>query len=743
MAGMFVSNFSDPSRYPKSDTFRAAINDHLNKVGLDWINDPNGNNQPDPGELTVAQNYLKNYDVTKATPDLFNQEINQEVYRAFMTHASNYTQNIYKMNSEYEHRTQFPTETMAQLTKIEQAAAYKTATELGPIFNQLFILQENSQTPLYLHAFRQDLVDNNVPPEAWNFLSHIMTDSCPTPFNKTLDHCSLFPVPIDKPGVSSMLPRNMTSTDWSFVAKAYEQYDKGNTSIFRPDTVIDWSYEKPQSLVALSEKKGELEATIQRMKEYDALCAEECSSDEKLAAEMFHPSAKAAKTRLENELKALESRYLESLVGSVKALAMPLHPRFRGVCLKISEKANEIAELKIKQGDQVVAFKDTNPETYDHLRAVANYFKNGSAAEAEVLMWTLMKQSEGQLRISITPGTESYWGDNTKFAAMMWVAVIDDSVKEIGEKYASVMLKGVDQVMVDNTSYKGEGDKKAALTEIVDVIYYGGFLSAFQHGTPAGWNLPNYPYKTITDKELTVANNVLTYRKNRTLIKSLVGEYANYVTPFGTAYFVCAHENGHFVGPSRGYVTPKGDKMGAIFGERWGWADEPKADLNALSSVRIALENGSMNLERAKEIFFTILFWTMKNQIDSKDIEVIAQDHTIGNLAELGMWFEEGLFSMEPKPDGGYMAKINMSAADKVSKEELLGWLRKGEALEKRIVELQSLGAKDDYLKMAQDYVNQIPDTFVDYIKASRAENKVSRGFLRFRMTKPDYQEVK
>ncbi|MBI4125925.1 MAG: hypothetical protein HY465_00370 [Deltaproteobacteria bacterium] len=708
---VFSTGFPDPRNYPSSDRFRRALNKNsLEAEGLTWVHD-NGpqRNIPDPGEVRVNDEYLTRYGVTSAYPAPFTPALHRQLSAAFATRADYYLEVQNAIPEAFRHIYISNSDLRASLSPIARTAADRAARELGPLMNELYLLQSNPRLPEYLEQLKRDVSRSDIIAGAWEMITHTMTDHCPVPFHTDERDCSLYPIPPDYPAINGMLPWNLTPTDWRLITWAYKKHATLADPVFRPDTVVEWAgSEKP---FAVFER---LYPLVERL---DTIDAELAKSDLPAARKK---ELEAKRTSLERKMKPA----LKGLVGSLTSTPLPLHPLFADVSRRIADKADEIAQ----------SLAQAHPDVARHLVAVGRYFRSGSNTDAWEVLRTIIEQEAGEFRIAVSPGTESYWADNTKFAALMWVGIVDRQAQAAVQGFASKMMVDADRLAVEKTTYKGEPSKKGQDTVVVDtmnMLSYAGFLRGFPHGTPGGWNFPNFDYGVPSRKKMVMALRILELRKNAELVGELLGPYAKYVTGFGDVCFVTGHENGHFAGPSRNYPTAKGGTMGSIFGERWGWADEPKADMTSPTSLRIGLEDGTFTLDQAKEIFFTYLSWQWTRLQAEKNFERLGQSHEVGIPLEIGWWYQHGLFRLE---GAGNQARpvYNLSAPDAITKEELLKWLRLGEALYLKIVDYQARGDVAGYIAEAQGIANQLPDPFITFVKTARERVKAKRPIVHF-----------
>lgn len=394
--------------------------------------------------------------------------------------------------------------------------------------------------------------------------------------------------------------------------------------------------------------------------------------------------------------------------GAVKSTPLPQYAPVREAHTKLAEALQEIAGLTEK-GQRL------NPILQDQLRAWAQFFVTGSAGDEKNAVQATIDAGEpnsGLLRVHVGP-SESYWDDNTKFPYVLQVGIRDPQVMKSLQESGNVFAK-LESVAIPN--YKPR--QLSLRGGFADPMYHvvtAGFVKTFALCEPAGNNFPNYDYGTEGSNRFIWLDALATGGPNlHKGMEDLLDEDLSGVDIVKSFIeFVVDHESGHLLGPQRNHVTPNGKRMGAVFGEHWGSADEPKSDLTEAEKVKILLEGKVITWPSAVTKLRPMVVSSLMKSRKNKEAFLAGKvrDHTFGTLMEAAYFFKAGAFTMVDTPKGRRV-HIDYQKA-----------LSSALELRKAIMTFQANGDLNGYLAFARDVVSTLPD------EADQLINKVANQF--------------
>lgn len=341
-------------------------------------------------------------------------------------------------------------------------------------------------------------------------------------------------------------------------------------------------------------------------------------------------------------------------------IPLPLHPDFRVAHEKLAKTLTEITALNV-QGSEL------HPKLILQLKAWAQFFTTGTAPDEAAAVQATIDAGEdaGLLRVHLGP-SESYWADNIKFPYVLMVGIRDPQLAAIlAEKQRAFFaledsLRGIAHYAPRTLSPRG------GFADPVWFILTGGFVSTYQYGEPAALNFPNHDYPGVEGSNRIIMLEVApSYapQAETVLARLLARDTSSWNSIHPLMHFVTAHESGHMIGPPRSHVVPAGGTMGMAFGNHWGDADEPKADLTAVAQVSLLVrqqiaelqavwnqvEGLTVTREEAEDILFAALGMNLSKRYRGKDMfnDGKLHYHSYGHMIQVGMLFKSGALRLE------------------------------------------------------------------------------------------------
>lgn len=394
---------------------------------------------------------------------------------------------------------------------------------------------------------------------------------------------------------------------------------------------------------------------------------------------------------------------LEKDGDKVKAIPLPLHPRFKADHQELAKSLDEIAAL------------DIDPMLKDQMKKWAKFFRTGSAKDEALAVQATIDagESKSNLRVHIGP-SESYWDDNTKFPYLLQVGLKDPELSkklEAGSKNFQVMETSLNDIPY----YQARAlSSRGGFADPIYQVVTGGFIESFPIREPLGNNFTNYSGYAefgvqgsnrfiLMDGLLSAADQIKVAMTRVMDDEGLAGWDARHYIIEN----VVGHESGHLLGPQRDHVTPNGQKMGAIFGAHWGRADEPKADLTALQQTRVEYEENRISWAETVSRLRGMVGMSFSNRYKGKaafaagvsDPKKLLPAHYYGHMMEVGYYFKTGAFSLTTNQEGQKRIHVDYDKILKSSKE-----------LWRTIIAFQAAGDVKGFLEFGNSLPTYIPD---------------------------------
>lgn len=405
-----------------------------------------------------------------------------------------------------------------------------------------------------------------------------------------------------------------------------------------------------------------------------------------ISLDEFKDMAKSLPPEAE-ELRPSTMVYREN--GTIRTRPIARDPLFQKEHQTLAALMDKLARLKVG-GEKL------DPKTRAQLSAWGQYFRTGSLQdEAKAVQASIdAGESESLLRIHIGP-SESYWADNIKFPYDLQVGVRDAKIQQDLQGWQPTCLK-LEQSLADVPNYQPRPVKMRG--GFADPIYQavtGGFIETFYAREVKGVNFPNYPYPGVegSNRFMLLEAMAPVAAHAREVAEKLLDKVPDKLEETETMY-APFHESGHLLGPPRSHITPSGLPMGLVFGDKWGWAEEPKADLTVsemLSSRaragEITQEQKRTHLEAATNILLS--FYPGKKLFEDGK----ATDHYYGFLLQTGYYLQTGALTkvgdrLHIDPD-----KIETASHD----------------LWKKLISFQAAGQVDAFLAFGNQVIQAIP----------------------------------
>jgi hypothetical protein len=381
--------------------------------------------------------------------------------------------------------------------------------------------------------------------------------------------------------------------------------------------------------------------------------------------------------------------------GKVEAHALAQDPRFRADHLALSQAMTDLSRLQV-DGQKL------DSKTAAQFSAWAQYFKTGDGAdEARAVQASIdAGESDSLLRVHLGP-SESYWADNVKFPYDIQVGVRDPEI-QAEMKNSTPQFLEVEQSLSDIPHYQPRPVKtRGGFADPIYQIFTGGFVETFYAREVKGVNFPNYPYDGVegSNRFMLLEAMAPVASHAREIAHKLLDRVPDKLEETENMY--CAyHESGHLLGPQRSHVTPSGVPMGMVFGSDWGAAEEPKADLNVIEMISRRAQDGTLtqaekrtHLEAATNILLS--FYPGKKLFQ----EGKATDHYYGYLLQAGYLLQQGAVAVVETSQG---SRLHVDA-DKVESAS--------HDLFRKLITLQSLGQKDEFVSFGRSLIESIPDS--------------------------------
>ncbi len=401
---------------------------------------------------------------------------------------------------------------------------------------------------------------------------------------------------------------------------------------------------------------------------------------------------------------------LEKHDGKIVAIPLPKHPAFVEDHLQLATELEAIA--KLQEGKQHL-----DPALVKQLKAWATFFRTGTAKDEAIAAQATIDAGESKslLRVHIGP-SESYWKDNCKFPYLMQVGVKDPKIAATLSKNAKRFL-AIEASLSTIPNYQPR--KISTRGGFADAIYQaviGGFMESFAVTAPAGNNFPNYAgYHAQGSNRFILLEALLSGRAGSVASKLSNEDTTKWDLQTSVLEQVTDHESGHLLGPQRDHITPSGEKMGVVFGDDWGSADEPKADLIPIVIARL-LQQEPQTPEVAADIWrrvrahfaFTLGKYPGKAAFATGQLH----DHGFGKMLQAGYFLKEGAMTLVDTKDGKRLA----------IHDEL--WVKAGDALCRKIMAFEAAGDLKGFLAFAKEMVDAIPDEADKLIIEANKGNK-------------------
>lgn len=391
---------------------------------------------------------------------------------------------------------------------------------------------------------------------------------------------------------------------------------------------------------------------------------------------------------------AEELRPTTALDANFEPIPLPVHPDFRYDHLKLARALEKVANLEVEGESLPVALSS-------QLKHWARFFRTGRAEDEKAAVQSTIDagEADGGLRIHLGP-SESYWPDNTKFPYLLQVGVRDPELTARLKEWQHT-FPALEQSLSDVPHYEPRPlNTRGGFADPMYQAVTGGFIETFFGREPRGSNFPNYNYGTegsnrfinletlppIVDHVQTVASRLLDEQLSQARLDRFLGD---------VALFATGHESGHLIGPQRDHITPSGERMGAVFGEHWGSADEPKADLTSLEMVAMRYRAGEISRQELESVYraslgFMLTLYPGKAPFQ----EGKAHNHAFGYMIETGYYFQAGALSLN-----GDRIRVDYDKMQTASHD-----------LWKQLIALQAAGDREGFLALSQACVAAIPD---------------------------------
>lgn len=345
------------------------------------------------------------------------------------------------------------------------------------------------------------------------------------------------------------------------------------------------------------------------------------------------------------ELRPTTALYRDNQ-GEIVATPWSKTPEVRGEHTRLSKELDKIANLEL-DGEKL------DPLVQSQMRAWANFFRTGTAeAEKAAVQATIdAGESNSKLRIHMGP-SESYWADNTKFPYLLQVGVRDSELQEELTQWKPA-FKPVENSLSDIPYYQPrELSLRGGFAEPIYQAVTGGFVETYYAREPRGNNFPNYNYGTEGSNRFILMESLppLSSKAVEVLNDLVVGgcKAGNEAFNKDVVLFATGHESGHLIGPQRDHKTPNGSSMGAAFGGKWAYCEEPKADLTSLEMMRHRYRSGEISKDE-RDRFLDVSLGLMLTMSAPKEQVLAGQapPHYAGYTLELGYYFQSGALRME------------------------------------------------------------------------------------------------
>lgn len=401
------------------------------------------------------------------------------------------------------------------------------------------------------------------------------------------------------------------------------------------------------------------------------------------------------------------------------------HPLFRDICIKIAEKTEEIARINILG-------YTLRPSLRRSLLLAAEAFRNGTPENWDRALREMMEQKDGPLVIKVTAGTETYKEDNVKFLAYGAVMLRNLSLMEEMLRHKGI-VQHLDREAAALDSYDGRDIHSRQLIDVGWTVALSGYMISHETGTAGGWNVPESDVHGIHDIKESVS--LLEFFENepegrKRIREALLGKrLAGFASTRGLAYEIYLHESGHHAGPERDYR----------FGKKWGWADEPKADLSQAVEVinlydRWKASGGreGLNVQESLEILSGRLgrMFFLFGVMPTNEINAIAENgHPVGWGLHIAWLKEKGQIKI--RENDGYLDLDLGIDEEKCSDEELLdAVVKKVRCLKElwlKVIDYEARGDVDGYVAFAGEYLRKVPLTYQSYVKSLTKKFGVGR----------------
>lgn len=370
--------------------------------------------------------------------------------------------------------------------------------------------------------------------------------------------------------------------------------------------------------------------------------------------------------------------------GAIYSTPMPTDPAFREDHQALAGALDRIAEL------------DLEPALKTQCSAWARFFRTGTAQDERTAVQATIDAGDapGLLRLHLGP-SESYWPDNMKFPYELQVGVRDpDMMQDLKAWQAN--FPDMEASLADIPHYAPRQlDLRGGFADPLWMTTTGGFCQTFAAREPRGTNFPNYPYGTTGSNRfipLDAYPPILDYSRQVSEKLLDVELPAPETDLWNEVLLATGHESGHLLGPQRDHVTPGGQHMGTVFGDHWGSADEPKADLTALE---MASRGHSLTQDEKRDLYVANLQYMLTLYPGKREFEADhLRDHRFGFMLQTGWFFQTGALSLQEGKLHVDFPKMEEAAHD----------------LWRRIIACQAGGDLGGFLALSREAVAAIPE---------------------------------